>query len=115
MANRLVHRVILVPGYMFIYKIPEIGPGPPYTLDILIQIDFYIDDIITAVHGGPEQKRKVFGGTVWALKWLFLSFPGETKDSMSVKKIRTGEINRTCVKDLLVWTIDTEVGTVDLP
>ena len=49
-----------------------------------------MDDIITAVQGGPEQQYQVFDGTVKGLKWLFPSFTGEVKDSVSVKKLKAG-------------------------
>ena len=50
-----------------------------------------------------------------ALKRLFPSLPGESKDLVSVKKIQVGEGGWTCAKDVLGWIIDTEAGTVALP
>ena len=90
-ANTLVDTDLKVPSYGAIFKIPETGPGPPHTSEILTHIYFYIYDVISAVQGGPEFQHRVFDGTVRALKWLFPSFPVELKDSVSVKKIITGE------------------------
>ena len=58
-------------------------------------------DVITLVQGGAEQKRQVFDGTVQALKWLFPPLPDETKDSVIVKKLKAGEGNWTCVKEVM--------------
>ena len=65
--------------------------------------------------GGEERQHRVFDSTVRALKWLFPSLPGEAKDSVSVKKLLAGEGDWECVKEVLSWTINTEVGTVALP
>ena len=53
-------------------------------------IDWYMDDVISVVQGGPDRQHRVFDGTVRALKWLFPSLPGELKDSVSVKKACDG-------------------------
>ena len=90
-ANALVHKSLPVPVYGAISTIPENGLGPPYTLDSLTPIDFYMDDVITPVQGGADQQHEVFDGTVRALKWVFPFLPGETKDSVSVKKLMAGE------------------------
>ena len=57
-------------------EIPETRPGPPQILESLTHIYFYMDDVISAVQGGPNRQHQVFYGTVRALKWLFLSLPG---------------------------------------
>ena len=67
-ANALVHTSLPVPGYGTIYKIPETGLVPLYTLDSLTHIYFYMDDVITAVQGRLDQQHQVFDGTVQALK-----------------------------------------------
>ena len=59
-ADSLVHTSFPVLCYGAISKIPDIGPGPPHTLDSLTHIDCYMDDVITAVQGVPEQQRQVF-------------------------------------------------------
>ena len=74
-----------------------------------------MDDMITVVPCGPEQKFKVFNGSFWALKWLFLSLPVKTQGSVSVKKLQVGGVDWTCVKEVLGCTINTEYGTVALP
>ena len=49
MANVLAHKYLPVTAYGAIVKIPETGPGPPHTLDILTHIDCYMYDVITVV------------------------------------------------------------------
>ena len=60
-----------------------------------------MDDIVSAVQGVPDLQRRVFDGTVRALKWLFPSFPGELKDLVSMKKLVAVEGGWTCVKEVL--------------
>ena len=74
-----------------------------------------MDDVIVAVKGGEERKHRVFDSTVCALKWLFPSLPGKAKDLVSVKKLLAREGDSECVKDVLGWIIDIEVGRVALP
>ena len=71
-------------------------------------------DVISAVQGGPEFQHQVFDGTIFALKWLLLSLPGEYKYSLRVKNILAGEGHEICIKEFLGWTIDMEEVTVDL-
>ena len=113
--NDLVRTLLPVRGYGAITNIPKIGTGPTHTLDILTHIDCYMDDVIISVQVGPEWQRQVFDSTVWTLNWLFLSLPGETKDSVRENNLWSGEGNWTCVKEVLGWMIDIEAGTVSLP
>ena len=62
----------------------------------------------------PERQHQVFGGTVQALKWLFLSFLGDTKAWVRVKKILAGEGAWAYLKEILGCTVDTEAGTIAL-
>ena len=74
-----------------------------------------MDCVISAVLIGPERQHRVFDSIVRALRWIFLSLPGETKDSVSIKKLLGGgEGDCICAKEFLGWTIDTEEGTVAL-
>ena len=82
--NALVDTDFPVPSYGAILEIPSTGTGPPHTLQSLTHIDCYMDDVISVVYGGPDCLHQVFDGTVRALKWLFLSLPVDTKDSVSV-------------------------------
>ena len=91
MENALVDTDLLVLSYGTISKIPATGPRPPHTPDSLTHIDCYMDDIISAVQGGPDRQHRVFDGTFRALKWLFPSLPGEIKDSMIAKNLVVGE------------------------
>ena len=68
MVNDLVHTSLPVPAYSAILAIPETGPGPPHIIDSLTHIDCYISDVITVVHGGPDQQREVSNVMVWVLK-----------------------------------------------
>ena len=74
-----------------------------------------MDDVIFEVQGGTDRQHQVFDGTVRVCKWLFLSLQVESKDSVRVKNILVGIGNYTCVKEVLVCTLDTEAGTVTLP
>ena len=65
--------------------------------------------------GGSEQQYRVFDSTVYALKWLPPSIPGESKDSVSAKKLLDGEVDWECVKEVLRWVVYTNAGTVALP
>ena len=114
-ANALVNSDLPVPSYSMISKIPATRHVPPHTPESLTHIDCYMDEVILVVQGGPDCQYQVFDGTVRALKWLFLSLPGELKDSVSVKKLMAGEGEWTCVKEVLGRILDTEAGTVTLP
>ena len=77
-----------------------------------------MNDVITLVQGGTERQHRVFSDTVLALKFLFSSLPGDSKDSVSSKKIKAGEEGGgdwTCVEEVLGWTINTQSSTVALP
>ena len=113
-ANALVDTDLPVPSYGAVYKIPVIRPGPLNTPESLTHIYLYMNDVISVVQGGPYCQRRVFDGTVRALKWIFRLLLGELKDSVSVKKFVEGEGNWTCVKEVQWWIVDTEVGTVTL-
>ena len=73
-----------------------------------------MDDVISAMQGGPYFQHQVFDSTVRALKWLFLSFPGDFKYPLSVKELLVGEGDWTCAKEVLGRNLDTEAGTVAL-
>ena len=113
--NALVDAYLPVPSYGTISALPATEPPPPHTLVSFTHINSYMDDVIAAVQGGAERQHRVFGSTVCALKWLSPSLPGESKDSVSVKKFLAREGDRECVKEFLRWIIDTEAGTVALP
>ena len=74
-----------------------------------------MDSIIPTVQDGTKIQHPVFDGTVCALKWIFSSLPGESKESASAKKLLAGEGDWNCVKKSLGWTVDREAGTVSLP
>ena len=68
---------------------------PTHTRDRLTHNDCYMYDVISIVQGGPKLQHRVFDGTVYALKWLFTSLPGESKDLLSVKKSWQGRATGT--------------------
>ena len=74
-----------------------------------------MDDFIYAVQGGPERQHRVFYSTVHALKWIFPSLPGDSKDLVSAQKLLTGEGGCIYAKKVLGCTIDAKLGTVALP
>ena len=53
-SNALVDMDLLVPSYGAISDLPSTETGPTHTRRILSHIRFYMDDIISAVTGGPE-------------------------------------------------------------
>ena len=81
----------------------------------LAHINYYTNDVISAVQGWIDQKHQVFDSNVHTLKWLPPSLPGEAKDLVSVKKILAREGDWECVKEVLGWIINTEAGTLALP
>ena len=100
-ANALIDTDLPVPAYGAISDLPSTGPVPPHTRRTLAHIDCYLNDIISAVQGGPERQHQVFNRKVCALKCLFPSLPGRSKDSVSDKKLLTVEGGWTCAKEVL--------------
>ena len=90
-ADTLVNTDPKVPSYGAISETPLTSPGLPHTLKSLTHIHCYMDDVISAVQGGPDHQHRVFDGTVCGLKWIFPSSPGDLKDLMSMKNIAPGE------------------------
>ena len=74
-ANTFLHTLLPLPGHGAIVKITKTCPVLPHTLDSLIHIYCYMDDMIIAVQGGPERQGQFFNVAVWALKWIFPSSP----------------------------------------
>ena len=69
----------------------HLPPPPPTPHESLTDIDCYMDDVISAVQGGLEHQRLVFGGRVYYLKWLFPLLPGDSKNLVSVNKFLSGQ------------------------
>ena len=78
-SSDLVRTLLPVPEYRTMVNIPETGMVPPHTLDSLTHIDCYMDDVITAVQGVPEQQRQVFMALFGTL--IVSSHPLPTKRS----------------------------------
>ena len=66
------------------------------------------------MQSGPDRQHRVFDGTVRALKWIFPSLTGDSKDLVRVKNLLEGEGNWTFSEEVLGWTLDTEAGTITL-
>ena len=79
-ANAIVNISLLLPRYGTITNNTKTGSDLPHTLEILTHIDWYMDDIITAVQGWPKRQRQVFDVNIKSFKWLLLSLPGKEKD-----------------------------------
>ena len=56
-ANSLVNPYLHVLAYGAISDLPPTGTYPPPTHRRLTHIDWYINDIISTVYGGPEQQN----------------------------------------------------------
>ena len=59
-TNTLVDTDLLFLSYGAISKIPATGLGAPHTPGSLTHIYCYMDDIISAVQGGPDCQHRVF-------------------------------------------------------
>ena len=59
-ANALVDIDLPVPSYGVISEIPAAGLGLLHTLDSLTHINFYMDEVISAVQGVPYRQHRVF-------------------------------------------------------
>ena len=92
---------LLVLSYIAISKIPPTSPGPFCMPESLTHINFYMDDVISTVQGGPDCQHQVFDSTICSLKWFFPSLPGESKDSVRVKNLMAGEGGWNCAKVIL--------------
>ena len=44
-------------SYEEISALPATDPGPPHTLESLTHIEFYMDDVVSAVQGGSDQQH----------------------------------------------------------
>ena len=60
-----------------------------------------MDGVIYTVKGGTKRQHQVFDDTVCALKYLFPSLPGESKDLANVKKHLEEEGEWTRNKEVL--------------
>ena len=56
-ANALVDTDLPVLSYVAISEIPATGTGDPHTPESLTHIDCYVDDVISAVQGGPDRQH----------------------------------------------------------
>ena len=56
-ANALVDTDLPVPSYGAISEIPATRTGPPHAPESLNHIYCYMDDVISAVQGGPDQQH----------------------------------------------------------
>ena len=99
MSNDIVNTSLPDAWWGTISSIPKTILVPPQTSDSLTHIYFYMYDVLSAVQGVPDLQHWVFGSTVRALRWLFLSLLGEIKYSATVKTLVVGEGNKYQPKD----------------
>ena len=76
--------------------------------------DVYVDDINCLAQGDAVQQQRVSELVLRALKDIYPTIPGKTKDSVSLKKARAGDGDWEQVKEILGWIINTHLGTLRL-
>ena len=76
--------------------------------------DVYVDDINYVTQGDALQQQRVSELVLKALKDIYPHVPGETKDSVSLKKALAGDGDWNQVKEILGWIVDTRLGTLRL-
>ena len=91
------------------------APSPMASPARLQQMEVYMDNLNCAAQGSPAQQQQATELILCAIKDIFLSFPGELKDSVSLKKALVGDGSWKVTKEILGWIIDTEKGTIQLP
>ena len=76
--------------------------------------DVYVDDINCVAQGDALQQQRVTELILRALKDIYPAVPGETKDSVSLKKALAGDGDWSQTKEILGWVIDTRLSTLRL-
>ena len=85
----------------------HLGYPHPYLL--------HIDNVIVLLQGRSDFHTQVFNGMVWVLKSLFPYLEYKVKELLSIKRLRVGEGEWTCIKEFIGWVMETKSGTVTLP
>ena len=78
-------------------------------------VDFYMDGLNCATHVDVGKQQQTSKLTIRSLKEIFPPLPYEVKDSVSLKKALQGDGDWAQVKEILVWIIITQDGTLRLP
>ena len=102
MANALVDTNHPVPTYGDIYAILATEPVPPHTPESFTHMDYYIDGFISAVQGGGLSENIYYLTAPSVLSNGYSPLHrGESKDSVSVKKLLAGDRDWACTKGVL--------------
>ena len=77
--------------------------------------DVYIDDINCITKSDATQQHHISELVLLALKDIYPWVPGETKESVGIKKALVGDRDWAQVKEILGWIVDTRESTLRLP
>ena len=114
-ANQLINQPdIPVPSYGPTNNLYHTVTSPTASPSRLQYADVYVDDINCVTQGDAEQQRRVSELVLQALKDVYPHVPGETKDSVSLKKALAGDGDWNQVKEILGWIVDTRLATLRL-
>ena len=74
-----------------------------------------MEELCCLAHGSTDQQRQVTEMVLQGIKDIFPSLPLKMKDSVSLKKSRKSDGGWVVEKDILVWILNSEKGTFQLP
>ena len=114
-ANQLINQPDApVPSYGPTRALYHTVSSPTASPSRLQYADVYVDDINCVTQGDALQQQRVSELVLKALKDIYPHVPGETKDSVSLKKALAGDGDWNQVKEILGWIVDTRLGTLRL-
>ena len=90
------------------------APDPTTSSARLQCKEVYMDALLSTTLGDMKQQQRVSELTLWAIKENPPSLPAEAKDSFSLKKAMQGDRDWVTTKDILVWIVNTDTGTLRL-
>ena len=96
----------LDPGSTFVAYPPKYGAyknnnGATASLNRLQYVDAYMDDLICAHQGDPNQQQRVSKLTIRSINKIFPSLLGEAKDYTSLNKAWYGSRDWETIKEIL--------------
>ena len=74
-----------------------------------------MDDLNCATQGDMGQQQRTSEITLRDLKEILPSLPSEVKDYVSLKKALQGDSDRSQIKEIFGWSINTQGGTLPPP
>ena len=114
-ANQLINQPNTpVPIYGPTSDLYHTVSSPTASPSRLQHADVYVDDINCVAQGDALQQQRVTELVLQALKDVYPTVIGETKDSVSLKKALAGDGDWSQVKEILGWIIDTRLSTLRL-